>query len=138
MLDTRFAFSRPIPVTTKSTFALPTRARNASKADSLICSTSRNFRQGANSASTANVTRMRISESEHSGRFGPQNLLGPTWGDVAVRLIPAHRALQRRRNRPRLKSQFAHRARSIHKHHVLRNFHALHRDLRFAPDQPRK
>src|SRR5260370_36343035 len=57
-----------MPVIAKSAFALPTSARTTEVAPISIASRFRNFRQGANSASTANVTRMRISVYRNSGR----------------------------------------------------------------------
>src|SRR6266446_1406754 len=83
--------------------------------------------QGANSASTANVTRIRIdSKFENTGlktghyktlSSGVGHALGAALGDVAVGFIPAHRTLERCCHRPRLKSQFTLGARAVHKHH---------------------
>src|SRR6266852_2695306 len=79
-------------------------------------------RQGANSASTANVTRMRISiklrcqtiarlyknkdTGLKTGHYktlgrGAGHALGAALGDVAVGFVPAYRALQRCGYRPR-------------------------------------
>src|SRR5229473_525877 len=120
-----------------------------------------NFRralQGANSASTANVTRMRIcvcsgaalkggaTEQRHRSKDRPLQILGRSaghalgaaLGDVAVGFVPAHCALQRSGYRPRLKSQFTLRSRAIHKHHVPGDFDAFDRNSRLTPDQPRE
>src|SRR5229473_5395725 len=69
---------------------------------------------------------------------GVGHALGAAFRDVAVRFVPAHRTLERRGYRPRLKSQFTLGARAIHKHHVARDLDAFDWYARLAPDQPRK
>src|ERR1043166_4959546 len=141
----------PIPVITKSTLALPTRALKIERPESTSDSRSRSFRQGANSASTANVTRMRISVREtpcrgtarrHKiqslGGFRRHDLFCAMRRDIAVRFVPAHGALKSRGDRASLKGEFAFRARAIYKHHVLRDLNAFHWNLRLAANQPRK
>src|SRR6266849_9477989 len=149
----------PTPVSTTFTLASPIRAAKYS-ADPSVCFTNcLTLRQGANSASTANVTRMRISiklrcqtiarlyknkdTGLKTGRYktlggGASHALGAALGDVAVGFVPAHRALQRCGDRPRLKSKFTLGARAIHKHHVPGDLHAFDWYALFAPDQPRK
>ena len=73
------------------------------------------FRQGANSASTANVTRTRIdlkftSTGLKTGHYktlgcgGAGHALGAALVDVAVGFVPAHGALQSRSHRASLKT----------------------------------
>src|SRR4029077_13826589 len=88
------------------------------------------LRHGANSASTADVTRMRISPNPKStglktGHYktlggGEGHALGTVRGDVAVGFVPVNGALQRCGYRHRLKTQFAFGTRAVHKHHVAR------------------
>src|SRR5882762_3380445 len=154
----------PIPVSKTSTSLSPnvvlndeTRCKDGPSSAGRFLN-SRSLRQGANSASTANVTRMRIKSFQmppsratiqnkdtglktgHYKTLGgcASHALGAALGDVAVCFVPAHRALERRGYRPRLKSQFTLGARAIHKHHVARDLDAFDWYARLAPDQPRK
>src|SRR5882724_726549 len=73
-----------------------------------------------------------------SSGLGLMNLFGAPRRDVAVRFIPADSAFERGSGRARLKTKFTRRARTVYKHHVLRNFHALDGNLRLPADQARK
>src|SRR6267143_4268613 len=101
------------------------------------------LRQGANSASTAKVTRMRMDDSKWRrkaaatildaepkpghyktlGCGGAGHAPGAAFGDVAIGFVPAHGAFERSGDRARLETQFELRARAIHKHHVARDLH---------------
>src|SRR5437899_10073760 len=107
------------------------------------------FRQGANSVSTANVTRTTIdlkftSTGLKTGHYktlgygGAGHALGAALVDVAVGFVPAHGALQRGGYRPGLESQFTLGARTVHKHHVPGDFDAFDRTSRLPPKQPRE
>src|SRR2546422_4487536 len=61
---------------------------------------------------------------------------GAAFGDVAVGFVPAHGAFEGGGDRAGLETQFALRARTIHKHHVARDLHAFDRDAGLAPEQP--
>src|ERR1700687_275019 len=109
------------------------------------------IRQGANSASTANVTRTfmaicsdaelkpsttraQVHALQRSRRLGYAP--GAPRGDVAVGFVPAHGALQRCFHRAWSKTQFTLGSRAINKHFVPRNFHALDGYLRFSKCEP--
>src|SRR5438128_9391849 len=91
------------------------------------------LRQGANSDSTANVTRMRISGGASGGDF-----FGAARRDVTVRFVPTNGAFEGRGHRPGLEAQFLLRACCVHEHHVPRDFHTFDRNLRLAAEQARK
>src|SRR5882724_1291395 len=63
---------------------------------------------------------------------------GAAFGDVAVGFVPAHGAFERSGDRAGLETQFALRARTIHEHHVARDFYAFDRNAWFAPEEPRE
>src|ERR1700738_3183137 len=104
-------------------------------------------RQGANSASTANVTRtfmaivqmlVPVSGATRTKQRALQRgcRLGYAPGaagvDVTVRFVPADGALQRRFHPAGTETQFALGSRAIDKHFVPCDFHALDRNLRLA------
>src|SRR6516225_1679923 len=135
----------------KSTFALPTRARKTGRSEMAVGSRLRSLRQGANSASTANVTRIRMEletkvmsaqakacSKNRLRRFGADNPLCAARNDIAIRLVPAHGALKGPGYRTGLETEFASGAGAIHKHHVLRDLYAFDWNLRLAADQTRK
>ncbi len=72
------------------------------------------------------------------GSAGLRDLSGTAFGDVAIGLVPPHCALDRGGHGPRLETQFALRAQTIHKHHVPRDLYAFDRDARFTADSSGK
>src|SRR5215472_17134713 len=116
------------------------------------------LRQGANSASTAKVTRIFIENKHLASRratrcaptkpsvsgnqalrgAGTLHFSGAAFFDIAVGFVTAYGSLESRRHRARLEAQFALRAGAIHKHHVPRNLHAFDRNAWFAATQPGK
>src|SRR5207249_211246 len=81
---------------------------------------SRSLRQGANSASTAKVTRMRIGQL---GGSLSGDLLGAAGFDVAVGLVPLYGSVEGGGDGSGLEAEFALCARGIDKHHVAGNLY---------------
>src|SRR5260221_9554787 len=129
---TAVAFSKPIPVTTKSTAALPICASKTVMSPTFRVVKFLSLRQGANSASTANVTRTLIS----GGSRG--DFLCAARRDVAVVGIPADGAFERGAHRTGLESKFFYCAGGVDEHHVSRDFYAFHRNARLSAEQTRE
>src|SRR5882762_9982606 len=84
---------------------------------------------------TATACRAQAEDQgQLSGSAG--HTFGAAFGDVAVGFVPAHGALECRDYRSRLETQFAFRARAIHKHHVPGDLYAFDRNAGLAAKQP--
>src|SRR5262249_780287 len=88
------------------------------------------LRHGANSASTAKVTRTRTS-----GGLRGKNLFGAARRNVAVVGVPADGSFERRGDRAGLEAELFLRALGVDEHHVLRDFHTLHGNSRLTAEQ---
>src|ERR1700733_13214931 len=88
------------------------------------------FFHGANSVSTANVTRTFILSR------GSDCAPGSRW-QISVLFVPIHGATERRADRACRETQFTSGLRAIHEHFVPGNFHAFDGNLRLAAENSR-